>query len=84
MEHTEKPNKTTSFEDASIAEISEICCRKISEFGGIHIEMAKVMVGELLDSELRQSEFGRFLDALLGRHIHKVQRRLTTAGMVLG
>ena len=46
--------------------------------------MAKVMVGELLDSELRQSEFGRFLDALLGRHIHKVQRRPTTAGMVLG
>lgn len=31
MEHTEKPNKTTSFEDTSIAEISEICCRKISE-----------------------------------------------------
>ena len=29
---------------------------------------------------------GKFLcaDALLGRHIHKVQRRLTTAGMVLG
>jgi hypothetical protein len=63
---------------------SVMSCRKISEFGGIHIEMAKVMVGELLDSELRQSEFGRFLDALLGRHIHKVQRRLTTAGMVLG
>ena len=32
MEHTEKPNKTISFEDASIAEISEICCRKISEY----------------------------------------------------
>ena len=64
--------------------LAALGCRKISEFGGIHIEMAKVMVGELLDSELRQSEFGRFLDALLGRHIHKVQRRLTTAGMVLG
>ena len=64
--------------------LAALGCRKISEFGGIHIEMAKVMVGELLDSELRQSEFGRFLDALLGRHIHKVQRRPTTAGMVLG
>ena len=31
MEHTEKQNNSSAFKDASIAELSEICCRKISE-----------------------------------------------------
>lgn len=31
MEHTEKQNNSSAFKDASIAELSEICYRKISE-----------------------------------------------------
>ena len=58
--------------------------RKIGELRGVDIEMPVIMVGQLLDAELRQPQLPRPGDALLGRHIGEMDRRFASSGMVLG
>ena len=46
--------------------------------------MPEIMIGQLLDAEFRQSQFGRLFNTLRGSHIHEMQRRLASPGVIFG
>ena len=67
-----------------LADIATCGGRQVGERLGLGLQPAEVMVRQLLDTELRQSQILRPGDALVRRHVHQMHRRLAPSGMVLG
>ncbi len=56
---------------------------EVGELLRVDIEMAIIMVGQLLDPEFRQPDFLGLGDSLIVGHVGEMQRRLATPGVIL-